>query len=146
MFAFSLSFARQITRSILQGRIKQNYGNDLIGKPCIKITSTNLLQHTYYFNIFCKIKYSYLYYKPSPKVIDLVSFMYQKYSKCLTIYGHGGHCKVGLGQPRIIICENLVEPTFPMLYTMSKTHWYIDFRDDFKWCLPCMGVVAILVM
>ena len=40
----------------------------------------------------------------------------------LTIYWHGGHCKVGLGQPRIIICENLVEPTFPMLYTMSKTH------------------------
>ena len=88
------------------------------------------------------------YYKPSPKVIDLVSFMYQKifYNKCFTIYWHGGHCKVGLGQHRIIICDDLVEPTFPMLHAMSQTHWSFDFRDDFKWRLPCMGVVAILVM
>ena len=39
---------------------------------------------------------------------------------------------VSLGQPRIIIYENLVEPTFPMLYTMSQTHLSFDIRDDFK--------------
>ena len=69
-----------------------------------------------------------------------------KYFKCFTIYGHGGHCIVGLGQPRIIICESLVEPTFPMLHTMSQAHWPFYFRNDFKGFLPCMGVMAIMVM
>ena len=56
----------------------------------------------------------------------------RKYFKCYTIHWHDGHCKVGLGQTRIIICDNLVEPTFPMMHTMSQTHWPVDLRDDLK--------------
>ena len=56
----------------------------------------------------------------------------REYFKCLNIYGRGGRCKVGTGQPRIIISENLVEPTLIMLHTLSRTHWPFGFRDDFK--------------
>ena len=60
----------------------------------------------------------------------------RKYFECFIIYGHGDHCKVGIGQPRIIICDNLLEPTFPtlhtMLHTMYKTHGSFDFRDNLK--------------
>ena len=59
------------------------------------------------------------------------------------MYGHGGNCKVGLGQPRIIICLNIVEPTFPMLHTMSQTRWPFDFRDDLKSAYIVSCVVAI---
>ena len=52
-----------------------------------------------------------------------------------TIYGHSGHFNVGLVQ----LCENLVEHN-------HAYHWPFDFRDYFKGSLPCMGVVAILVM
>ena len=61
------------------------------------------------------------------------------------MYGHGGHCKVGLCQSRIIICENFVEATFPILHTMSQTLWHFDFRDDFKGILLCVCVVAIVL-
>ena len=52
------------------------------------------------------------------------------------IHGHDGHCKVGLGQPRIIICDNLLELTFPMLHTILHTMYQtcgpFDFRDNLK--------------
>ena len=81
----------------------------------------------YYFNIFCKIKYSNDIYRPNNLMLQTKSQGHRKILKCFTIYGHGGHCKVGLCQPR-------VEPTFPMLHTMSPTHWLIFFylRDDLK--------------
>ena len=41
-------------------------------------------------------------------------------------------CKVGQGQPRIIICANLVGSKSPMLHTMSQGHWpYIFQRRSF---------------
>ena len=45
-----------------------------------------------------------------------LTFRFQKYLSVLPYMG-----KVGLCQPRIIICENLVEPKFLMLHTMSQT-------------------------
>ena len=35
-----------------------------------------------------------------------------------------------VGQPRLIICANLVEPTSPMLHTKSQGHWPFDSRED----------------
>ena len=83
------------------------------------------------------VKYSNEIYRPNNLMLQTKSQGHwplgsRKYFKCLIVYGHGGHCKVGLGQLRIIIFENLVEPTFPMLHTMSQTHWPFDFRDDLK--------------
>ena len=41
--------------------------------------------------------------------------------------------KVGQGQPRFIICTNLVGPTFPMLHTKSEGHWPPGSRgEDFQ--------------
>ena len=53
--------------------------------------------------------------------------------------------KVGQGQPRFIICENLVWPTYPMLHTKSQG-LLVPEKKIFKGFLPYMGVVAILVM
>ena len=69
----------------------------------------------------------------------------RKCFECFIINGHGGHCRVGLGQPRIIICENFVEPTLPMLHTMSQALWPFDFRDDFKGILLSMCAVVIVL-
>ena len=38
--------------------------------------------------------------------------------------------KVGQGQPRIIICANLVGPTSPMLHTKSQGHWPYGSREE----------------
>ena len=85
--------------------------------------------------IFCKVKYSNEIYRPNnlkqqTKCQGHWALGSIKYFKRITIYWHGSHCKVGLDQPRIIICEYLVEPTFPMLHTMSQIHWHFDYRDD----------------
>ena len=40
--------------------------------------------------------------------------------------------KVGKGQPRFIICANLVGPTSPMLHTKSPAHWFFWFHKIFK--------------
>ena len=61
--------------------------------------------------------------------------------------GHVPCHKVGQGQPRIIICENLVGPKLPMQHTKSQSHWPFGSREeDIKRVLPYMGVVAFLVM
>ena len=38
--------------------------------------------------------------------------------------------KVGQGQPRFIICANLVGPTSPMLHTKSEGHWPFGAREE----------------
>ena len=38
--------------------------------------------------------------------------------------------KVGQGQPRLIICANLVGPTSPMLHTKSQGHWPFGSREE----------------
>ena len=37
--------------------------------------------------------------------------------------------KVGQGQPRFIICANLVGPTSPMLHFKSQGHWPFGSRE-----------------
>ena len=52
--------------------------------------------------------------------------------------------KVGQGQARFIICANLVEPTYPMLYTKSQGHWpFVQENTTFKGVLPYICVVAL---
>ena len=38
--------------------------------------------------------------------------------------------KVGQGQPRFIICANLVGPTSPMLHTKSQSQWPFGSREE----------------
>ena len=38
--------------------------------------------------------------------------------------------KVGQGQPRLIICANLVGPTSPMIHTKSQSQWPLGFREE----------------
>ena len=38
--------------------------------------------------------------------------------------------KKGQGQPRSIICANLVGPTSPMLHIRSQGHWPFGSRDE----------------
>ena len=38
--------------------------------------------------------------------------------------------KKGQGQPRFIICANLVGLTSPMLHTKSQGHWTFDSREE----------------
>ena len=52
---------------------------------------------------------------------------------------------VGQGQPRLIICANLVGLTSPMLHTKSQG-LLVPEKKTFKGFLPYVGVVAILVM
>ena len=47
-----------------------------------------------YFKIFSMSNFQMIYTDPS-----LLTFKLQKIFKCFTIYGHDGHCKVGLDQP-----------------------------------------------
>ena len=55
--------------------------------------------------------------------------------------------EVGQGQPRFIICVNLVGPSSPMLHTKSLGYCPFGSTEKiFKGFLPYMGVVAILVM
>ena len=55
-------------------------------------------------------------------------------------------CKKDKGQPRFIICANLVGPTSPMLYTKSQGHWSLGPRVEiFKGLLPYMGIAAIYI-
>ena len=37
---------------------------------------------------------------------------------------------VGQGQPRLIICANLVAPTSPMLHTKSQSQWPFGSREE----------------
>ena len=37
---------------------------------------------------------------------------------------------VGQGQPRLIICANLVGATSPMLHTKSQGHWPFGSREE----------------
>ena len=50
-----------------------------------------------------------------------------------------GH-KVGQGQPRFIICANLVGPTSPMLYTKSAGHWPFGSREEDFWLVLLLYV------
>ena len=55
--------------------------------------------------------------------------------------------KIGQGQLRVIIWTNLEVLEYPMLHTNFQGHWPIGSREeDFLSFLPCMGMVAILVM
>ena len=55
--------------------------------------------------------------------------------------------KKGQGQPRFVICANLVRLTPPMLHTKSQGHWtFVQEKKIFKEFLPYMGMAAILVM
>ena len=38
--------------------------------------------------------------------------------------------KISQGQPRFIICGNLVRPTSPMLHTKYQGHWLFGSRED----------------
>ena len=38
--------------------------------------------------------------------------------------------EVGQGQPRFIICANLIGPTSPILHTKSQGHWPCGFREE----------------
>ena len=38
--------------------------------------------------------------------------------------------EVGQGQPRFIICANLVGPTSPMLHIKSHGHWPFGSREE----------------
>ena len=53
--------------------------------------------------------------------------------------------KEGQGQPRFIICANLVGPTYPMLHIKFQGHGLlVPEKKIFKEFLPYMGVVAHL--
>ena len=56
-------------------------------------------------------------------------------------------CKIGQGQPRVIIWTNYDGPEFPMLHTSPKVIGPLVLEKKiFEGFLPYMGMVAILVM
>ena len=56
-------------------------------------------------------------------------------------------CKMGQGQPRVIIWTTMVVLPYTMLHTKFKGHWSIGSGGvDFLRFLPYMGMKAMLVM
>ena len=51
-------------------------------------------------------------------------------------YSRNQICKVGHGQPRFIICANLVGPTSPMKHTKCQGHISFGSREDILRILP----------
>ena len=59
----------------------------------------------------------------------------------------GPPCKIGQGQPRVIIWTNLVVLEHPVVHTKFQGHRPFGAEDkDFLRFLPYMGMAAILVM
>ena len=56
-------------------------------------------------------------------------------------------CKIGQGQPRVIIWANLVVLKHPMMHTKIQSHWpFGSGEEDFFRFLAYMAMSAILVM
>ena len=54
-----------------------------------------------------------------------------RFSPCKCIRNQIWPChKVGQGQPRFIICANLVGPTSPILHTKSQSQWPFGSREE----------------
>ena len=55
-------------------------------------------------------------------------------------------CKIGQGQPRVIIYIHFVELESPMLHAKFQDHRTFGSGEDFLRFLPYMSMAAILVM
>ena len=60
----------------------------------------------------------------------LNSYMYRNINALGIKFVLAINYKVGQGQPRFIICANLVGPTSPMLQTKSQGHWPFGSREE----------------
>ena len=140
-----MQFSAIVSRFIVKTELNSAFTNDLKRKEffsknvhsCRLCLFNNVWpghgqSRFFYFNIFCKVKYSNEIYRPNNLMLQT---KYQGHwsvgsRNILSVYHIWacGHCQVSLGQPRIIICENHI-PTaayhVPNLITS-------DFRDDFK--------------
>ena len=58
----------------------------------------------------------------------------------------GPCCKIGQGQPRVVIYINFVELESPMIHAKFQDHKTSGSGEDLFRFLQCMGMAAILVM